>query len=163
MREENQLRSRSTKLVSALDTSAWDFRRLDEDDDSVFYSVPRRVVHIDDDAIAALTQLYAALVPPPVPQAARRGITQYVVVGAGLDTFAFRQPDWARRLKIVEIDHPASQQFKIASLKSAGIVRTVANGYLSRSHATITATPVTVQAKPAESRTAKSDPREPTR
>jgi O-methyltransferase involved in polyketide biosynthesis len=85
------------------------------------------------------------------------------VLGAGLDTFAYRQPDWARRLKIVEIDHPASQQFKIASLKSAGIVRTVANGYLSRSHATITATPVTVQAKPVESRTAKSDPREPTR
>lgn len=46
-----------------MDTSAWDFRRLDEDDDSAFYSVPRRVVHIDDDAIAALTQLYAALVP----------------------------------------------------------------------------------------------------
>jgi len=55
-------------------------------------------------------------------EAVRRGITQYVVLGAGLDTFAYRQPDWARRLTIVEIDHPASQQFKIASLKSAGII-----------------------------------------
>jgi len=49
-----------------VDTSARDFRRFDEDDDSAFYSFPRRVVHIDDGAIAALTRLYAALVPAGV-------------------------------------------------------------------------------------------------
>jgi methyltransferase (TIGR00027 family) len=53
--------------------------------------------------------------------AARRGVTQYVALGAGLDTFAYRQPDWAYKLTIVEIDHPRSQHFKIASLESAGI------------------------------------------
>jgi methyltransferase (TIGR00027 family) len=53
--------------------------------------------------------------------AAKRGVIQYVVLGAGLDTFAYRQPDWAHQLAIVEIDHPASQHFKIASLRSAGI------------------------------------------
>lgn len=47
-----------------MDTSARDFRRFDEDDDSAFYSFPRRVVHIDDGAIAGLTRLYTALVPP---------------------------------------------------------------------------------------------------
>jgi len=46
-----------------MDTPARDFCRFDEDDDPAFYSFPRRVVHIDDDAIAALTRLYAALVP----------------------------------------------------------------------------------------------------
>ena len=46
-----------------MDTSARDFRRFDEDDDSAFYSFPRRVVHVDDGAIAALTRLYTALVP----------------------------------------------------------------------------------------------------
>ena len=46
-----------------MDRSAQNFRRFDEDDDSAFYSFPRRVVHIDDGAIAALTRLYAALVP----------------------------------------------------------------------------------------------------
>src|SRR5262249_1392937 len=40
------------------------FRRMNEDDDRLFYTVPRRVVHIDDEAIAALGGLYAALVPP---------------------------------------------------------------------------------------------------
>ena len=54
-------------------------------------------------------------------EAVRRGVTQYVVLGAGLDTLAYRQPNWAHRLTIVEIDHPASQQFKIARLQSAGI------------------------------------------
>jgi methyltransferase (TIGR00027 family) len=55
-------------------------------------------------------------------KAAKGGVTQYVILGAGLDTFAYRQPHWSRALTIVEIDHPASQQFKTSSLKSAGIV-----------------------------------------
>jgi len=39
------------------------FRRMNEEDDHLFYAQPRRVVHIDDDAIAALRALYATLVP----------------------------------------------------------------------------------------------------
>jgi SAM-dependent methyltransferase len=39
------------------------FRREDESADSTFYSVPRLVQHIDDATIAALTQLYAELIP----------------------------------------------------------------------------------------------------
>ena len=39
------------------------FRRMNEEDDLLFYALPRRVVHIDDGAIAALRGLYAALVP----------------------------------------------------------------------------------------------------
>ena len=40
------------------------FRRFNEDDDLLFYVHPRRVVHIDDGAIAALGGVYATLVPP---------------------------------------------------------------------------------------------------
>ena len=40
------------------------FRRLDEADDRVFYEIPRRVVHIDPGAIAALARVYARLLPP---------------------------------------------------------------------------------------------------
>jgi methyltransferase (TIGR00027 family) len=53
--------------------------------------------------------------------AAEGGVEQYVLLGAGLDTFAYRQPPWARRLTIVEVDHPASQTAKRASLAAAGI------------------------------------------
>ena len=40
------------------------FERMDEDDDRVFYLQPRRVVHIDDGAIAAVGRLFRELVPP---------------------------------------------------------------------------------------------------
>jgi methyltransferase (TIGR00027 family) len=38
--------------------------------------------------------------------------TQYVILGAGLDFFKWRQPDLAGRLKVYEVDHPASQAWK---------------------------------------------------
>ncbi len=44
--------------------------------------------------------------------AAQQGVRQYVILGAGLDTFAFRRPDLMERLDVFEIDHPATQAFK---------------------------------------------------
>src|SRR5262245_14747216 len=41
-------------------------------------------------------------------QAARRGIRQYVIVGAGLDTFAWRQPEFAQGMRIFAVDHVTS-------------------------------------------------------
>jgi len=40
------------------------FRRVDESDDEDFYRWPRRVVHIDDDAIATVGEIYASLIAP---------------------------------------------------------------------------------------------------
>ena len=37
---------------------------------------------------------------------------QYVILGAGMDTFAFRRRDMLERLDVFEIDHPATQAFK---------------------------------------------------
>lgn len=37
---------------------------------------------------------------------------QYVLLGAGLDSFVWRRPDLVRSLRVFEIDHPASQQAK---------------------------------------------------
>ena len=53
--------------------------------------------------------------------AVKRGVTQFVALGAGLDTFAFRQPPWAAALRIFEVDHPASQALKRERLTLAGI------------------------------------------
>lgn len=41
-------------------------------------------------------------------QAAARGVRQYVMFGAGLDTFPWRQPDFAKDMQIFAVDHPAS-------------------------------------------------------
>ena len=40
------------------------FRRMDESPDAEFYEMPRLVTHIDDAAIAAVTELYREHVPP---------------------------------------------------------------------------------------------------
>ena len=41
-------------------------------------------------------------------RAAARGVRQYVMFGAGLDTFPWRQPDFAKDMQIFAVDHPAS-------------------------------------------------------
>ncbi len=43
-------------------------------------------------------------------RAVAAGVTQYVLLGAGLDTFAYRNP--FSQLRVFEIDHPATQQWK---------------------------------------------------
>jgi methyltransferase (TIGR00027 family) len=54
-------------------------------------------------------------------EAAAGGVRQYVVLGAGLDTFAYRQPPWAEPLWIFEVDHPATQHWKCDHLAQVGI------------------------------------------
>ncbi len=41
-------------------------------------------------------------------EAASRGVRQYVIFGAGLETFPWRQPEYARKLKIFVADHMSS-------------------------------------------------------
>ena len=50
-----------------------------------------------------------------------RGITQYVILGAGFDTFALRQPAWAHSLRIFEVDHEATQRLKRSIIAAAGL------------------------------------------
>ncbi|MFD2923932.1 class I SAM-dependent methyltransferase [Halobacillus naozhouensis] len=47
------------------------------------------------------------------------GVEQYVILGAGLDTFCFRYPGLETVLEIFEIDHPSTQEFKKKRLKEA--------------------------------------------
>ena len=47
------------------------------------------------------------------------GVGQYVMVGAGLDSFALRRPDLAPRLRVFEVDHPDTQALKQERLKEA--------------------------------------------
>ena len=52
-------------------------------------------------------------------EAVAGGVSQYVVLGAGLDTFAYRNP--FRELRIFEVDFPATQVWKRAMLAEAAI------------------------------------------
>jgi methyltransferase (TIGR00027 family) len=55
-----------------------------------------------------------------VVERADHGLDQYVILGAGLDTFAQRRPDLASRLTIFEIDRPGTQAWKRRRLTALG-------------------------------------------
>jgi methyltransferase (TIGR00027 family) len=54
-------------------------------------------------------------------EARQRGVDQYVVLGAGLDTFAYRPAVEKGGLRVFEVDRPATQDWKRQRLHQAGI------------------------------------------
>jgi methyltransferase (TIGR00027 family) len=50
-----------------------------------------------------------------------RGVRQIVVLGAGLDTFALRNPHESRGVRVFEVDYPATQSWKREHLQQAGL------------------------------------------
>ena len=50
-----------------------------------------------------------------------RGVSQYVLLGAGLDTFAQRRPELGVRLRVFEVDAPATQAWKQGQLVARGL------------------------------------------
>ena len=52
--------------------------------------------------------------------AVRDGVRQYVIVGAGMDSFALRRPGFAHELEVFEVDHPSTQELKIERLAAYG-------------------------------------------
>jgi methyltransferase (TIGR00027 family) len=61
-------------------------------------------------------------------RAVESGIRQYVLLGAGLDTFAYRNP-WPQ-LRVFEVDHPATQQWKRELLRKNGIAVPASANYI---------------------------------
>jgi methyltransferase (TIGR00027 family) len=55
-----------------------------------------------------------------VAEEAGRGVEQYVLLGAGLDTFAQRRPELASRLRVFEVDRPGPQAWKRQRLIELG-------------------------------------------
>jgi methyltransferase (TIGR00027 family) len=53
--------------------------------------------------------------------AVSRGVRQAVILGAGLDTFSLRNPHATAGLRVFEVDHPATQQWKRERLAQAGL------------------------------------------
>jgi len=60
------------------------------------------------------------LVEDLVSEQMQRGVGQYVILGAGLDTFAQRRPDLASRLQVFEVDQPGTQAWKRQRLIDLG-------------------------------------------
>ncbi|HET8637621.1 MAG TPA: class I SAM-dependent methyltransferase, partial [Acidobacteriaceae bacterium] len=63
----------------------------------------------------------ARFVEDLVAEQAARGVGQYVILGAGLDTFAQRRPELASRMRVFEIDQPGPQEWKRRRLLDLGL------------------------------------------
>ena len=53
--------------------------------------------------------------------AVRMGVKQYVILGAGMDTFAYRNPEMLSKIHVFEVDHPETQQLKKQKIEIAGL------------------------------------------
>ena len=69
-------------------------------------------------AFATLRQRYTE---EALGQALERGVAQYVILGAGLDSFAYRRRDLAGVVRVFEVDHAATQQWKRVRLQELHI------------------------------------------
>lgn len=63
----------------------------------------------------------ARFVEDLVVEQAARGVRQYVILGAGLDTFAQRRPELASQLLVFEVDQPGPQAWKRQRLVELGL------------------------------------------
>jgi quercetin 2,3-dioxygenase len=63
----------------------------------------------------------ARLIEDLVIEEADCGVTQYLILGAGLDTFAQRRPEIASKLRIFEVDQPGPQAWKRRRLMALGL------------------------------------------
>ncbi len=75
--------------------------------------------------LASIGRLFTAarsrIAEDALSRAMEKGSRQVVVLGAGLDTFALRNPHSARQIQIYEVDHPATQAWKRQRLAEAQI------------------------------------------
>ena len=75
--------------------------------------------------LASIGRLFTAarsrIAEDALSRAVERGIRQIVILGAGLDTFALRNPHGALGIRIYEVDHPATQMWKCQRLSQAQI------------------------------------------
>ncbi|MFX3633212.1 MAG: class I SAM-dependent methyltransferase [Candidatus Pristimantibacillus sp.] len=107
----------------------------DEEYANIASNMSRAIALFQPDFIGSMEQALRRIVdnqlsPSPLGRAAfaeqalevavSLGARQYLIFAAGYDTFAYRQPEWATKLQIFEIDHPATaadKQNRLSVLK----------------------------------------------
>ncbi len=72
------------------------------------------------DALVLMSVIRYRVLAERLPEANGRGIRQFVILGAGLDTTGFALPAWADDWRVFEVDHPATQDWKRAQIANLG-------------------------------------------
>jgi methyltransferase (TIGR00027 family) len=90
-------------------------------DDEELLSALKAMVYPDFPRMRTLFALRNRYAEDELVRTIERGISQYIILGAGLDSFAYRRPDLLRTLDVYEVDHPVSQAWKRARVEELGI------------------------------------------
>ncbi|RDU22973.1 class I SAM-dependent methyltransferase [Anaerosacchariphilus polymeriproducens] len=77
---------------------------------------------IVDNQLSPTPLCRAAFAEKSLKTVAGYGAKQYLILAAGYDTFAYRQPSWSKKMEIYEIDHPATASDKIERLRNAEVM-----------------------------------------
>lgn len=96
----------------------------------IYFFNPEMAEKLKDDNPAILKWItQTQLSPTPLARAAyaekiveneiKLGVEQYVILGAGLDTFAWRHSHVG--VSVFEVDHPSTQKFKLQRIQQAGL------------------------------------------
>jgi methyltransferase (TIGR00027 family) len=71
--------------------------------------------------LRAIVVARSRFVEDELSMAVKRGLRQYVILGAGLDTFAYRNPYSDTGLRVFEVDYPATQEWKRQQLNTGNV------------------------------------------
>ena len=89
----------------------------EKDIEDLFALIPRACARV----ARVLPNQRARFVEEEVDRAVQRGVRQYVILGAGLDSFAWRRTDLMTYIELYEVDHPATQGWKQQRMSVAGL------------------------------------------
>ena len=98
--------------------SGIDFFAPDKKDS--FQNSEETLKYLVNTQIAPTPLARAAFCEEALKTSMQTGTEQYVILGAGLDTFAFREQDFLKRYEVFELDHPLTQKDKKERIKRAG-------------------------------------------
>lgn len=107
------------KMMSAYILSGIDFFAPEKKD--VFKDDTETMRYLINTHIAPTPLCRSAYCETVLKTAMRTGTEQYVILGAGFDTFAFREPEFMQKYIVYEIDHPKTQADKIKRIAHAGL------------------------------------------
>ena len=107
------------KMMSTYVLSGIDFFAPEKKD--IFKDDTETMRYLINTHIAPTPLCRSAYCETALKTAMRTGTEQYVILGAGFDTFAFREPEFVQKYMVYEIDHPKTQADKMERIARAGL------------------------------------------
>ncbi|MGA2505021.1 MAG: class I SAM-dependent methyltransferase [Anaerolineales bacterium] len=96
-------------------------RIIGEQNSRNIISTPERYLKPSASYLRAFLVARSKYTEDALSKAVSQGMRQYVILGAGLDTFPYRNPFESQLLRVFEVDHPATQAWKRECLDAQGI------------------------------------------